>query len=92
MACSETGSHKGTCCCNCLYQCEIEGHPWNDEPYKKTERGQILGYGCAAFFVQHQIGKAEGVQAAGSLGKVTFFDRKHGMCEMHTNRLTPNPI
>ena len=75
--------NDGSCCCNCVYQCSIKKHPWNkDESFKGSIRDSV-GYGCAVFFVEHQIFRSEGMQAAGDLGSVQFSDRKHGMCEMH---------
>lgn len=85
--CNEEGNYKGDCCCRCKFQCEIEGHPWNDEPYKKNGSGEILGYGCAAFYAAHRILGVEGMQAPSAIGTVTFMHtRKHSMCEMFTER------
>lgn len=84
--CKEKGSYGGDCCCNCFYQCEIEGHPWNDEPFKKTEAGQTLGYGCTAFYTMHRVLKIEGIQDEKKIGTVTLFQKQHGMCEMYEPR------
>lgn len=73
--CNEKGSHQGDCCCNCAYQCDIVDF-----------HGERKGYGCAVFFIQHQILKFDGIQKEGDLGKAFLWDHKHGMCEMHNKR------
>lgn len=67
--CKEKGSYKGKCCCNCKYQTRIMKHPWN----KGEAQGSILtvfGYAC-------------GSPLEKETKSVIFFDREHGMCEMH---------
>ncbi len=86
VKCNEPGSHQGDCCCNCVYQCEITKHPWNEEELLKGRISEHVSYGCASFFAQHSIMGFEGVQKETSIGKVIAMDRKHGMCEEHTAR------
>lgn len=70
--CDVKGSYKGCCCCNCGYQVKIMKHPWN----KGDAQGsmvQQMGYGCATPLDSRR-------------GIIVFFDRQHGMCEMHLTK------
>lgn len=67
--CKETGNYKGRCCCNCKYQKRVMKHPWNK--------------GCAKGAISELMGYACGSPLYEGSGNVIFFDRKHGMCEMH---------
>ena len=79
--------YKGDCCCNCQYQCQIQGHPHNKTPeYRKPTTGDSMAYGCTVFFVGHQLNKEPGIQHEGDLGIVTIFESGHGICEMHQPR------
>lgn len=59
---------KGRCCCNCVNQFEVMKHPWN-EGAGKGRITETMGYGCRPpEFASRTI---------------IFFDRQHGLCEMH---------
>lgn len=63
----EDGNHSGECCCNCEYQRPITGHPWNKTALVKGRMIDTVGYGCChPEFFPH----------------ITFFENKHGMCEV----------
>lgn len=66
----EDGNIVGACCCNCLYQRPIVGHPWNKNSFTKGRITQAIGYGCTC----------------PEFDSITFFDTKHGMCEMHRDK------
>lgn len=61
----------GCCCCNCIYQRPIVGHPWNANVLTKRPMSQIIGWACASpdFYPF-----------------ITFFDGSHGMCELYTRK------
>ncbi len=86
MDCDKTGSSRGLCCCNCWYQCRVEGHPWNAEPFKKHKPKEYLGWGCAMPYTQHRIFNVEGVEGKDEIGTITLWDRQHGMCEEYAPR------
>lgn len=66
----EDGNIKGECCCSCRFQRPITGHPWNRNALTKGSIKRIIGYGCTV----------------PDMPAITFFDSKHGMCEMYTDR------
>jgi len=71
--CNNRASYQGCCCCNCAHQVEVHKHPWN-EGAAKGSISTVMGHGC-------------GVRAhEGSPAVIYFFDRKHGMCELHQAR------
>lgn len=61
------GNSKGRCCCNCRYQRPISAHPWNKNEMVKGSVSIVVGFGCTV----------------PDLPNITFFESKHGMCEMH---------
>ena len=63
----EDGNRNGRCCCNCRYQRPISGHPWNKNSLTKGSITSIIGYGCTV----------------PDMPAIVFFDKEHGMCEMH---------
>ena len=63
----EDGNLKGRCCCNCRYQRPIVGHPWNKTSLTRTSVSHIIGFGCTVPDMEN----------------IVFFDKKHGMCEVH---------
>ena len=63
----DDGNIMGTCCCNCRYSKPIVGHPWNKHTLTKNSITAIIGYGCNSAEMEATV----------------FFDKKHGMCEMH---------
>lgn len=67
----EEHNKDGCCCCNCVYQKPINGHPWNRALPVKTRITQIVGYGCNPPDLHPFI---------------TFFESSHGMCEMYARR------
>lgn len=73
------------CCCNCIFQCTINLHPGNKEPFKGAINTYIA-YGCASSYVAHRIHREEGIQHKDDLGSVIISDRRHGMCEMYQAR------
>lgn len=60
------------CCCNCANQLRVTKHPWNE--VGKGSSSTTMGWVCTA-------GTDDGSPG-------TFFDRKHGFCEMHQERKT----
>jgi len=67
----DKGWHSGECCCNCKSQLRLMCHPYN----KEIGNGSILtplGYIC---IVRFDDGSNE--------GKAIFFEKEHGMCELH---------
>lgn len=77
------------CCCNCKFQTAITKHPGNVIPEHKGKCNELLGYGCAAFFVGHQIMEIPGVDTEGEIGKTNIFDSEHGICECYVRRSEP---
>lgn len=63
----DLGNKRGKCCCNCRYQKPIVAHPWNKAELIKGSISKVIGYGCNAPEMEATV----------------FFDREHGMCEMH---------
>ena len=61
------GNSAGRCCCNCKYQKIATAHPWNKNEQIKGPVTKALAYACTT----------------PELERVTLFDFKHGMCEMH---------
>lgn len=59
----------GCCCCNCVHQKPINGHPWNQALLVKTPCAAIVGWGC---------------QPPDLSPMITFFQSPHGMCEMYS--------
>jgi hypothetical protein len=60
----------GGCCCKCVFQRRIMGHPW----IGATHGGKIFCYGCAAQETDSDpIGKTK-----------IMLNSEHGMCEMFT--------
>ena len=64
------GNINGHCCCTCKYQRPIVCHPWNKHILTKGRITSIIGYGCNA----------------PEMSATVFFDSKHGMCEMYSDR------
>lgn len=62
-------NYDGCCCCNCIYQQPINGHPWNKNTLVKTMISQVVGWGCNPPDLNPNI---------------TFFETPHGMCEMYS--------
>ena len=67
----EQRNKDGCCCCNCVYQFPINGHPWNRHDLVRTPVTHIVGWGC---------------MAPDLMPFITFFDRSHGMCEMYSRK------
>lgn len=68
---------NGDCCCNCTRQIKINKHPLN----RCDAKGSIieqLGWVCTAFW---DMDKTE---------PMIFFDKEHGMCEMHNRKKDNN--
>lgn len=63
----ENGNRSGRCCCNCRYQKNIVGHPWNKNVAYRSRIVDTIGYACAV----------------PEIPSLVFFETKHGMCEMH---------
>lgn len=61
----------GNCCCNCVWQQPITGHPWNKNPEFKGSVANAIGFGCCAPDLYPYI---------------TFFETAHGMCECHSRK------
>jgi hypothetical protein len=66
----ELGNKSGQCCCNCLHQRPIVGHPGNKRELTKRPFSAIIGYGCTMPEIE----------------RIVFFDGEHGMCEGWTDR------
>lgn len=69
---AENGNISGRCCCNCMYQKKITGHPWNKNVAYRSRIVDVIGYACTI----------------PENPNITFFESKHGMCEMHDWRKT----
>lgn len=67
---------RGDCCCNCTHQVKVNKHPLNRLDAKGSIMEQ-LGWVCTVF------NKTEG-------HPFIFFDREHGMCELHTPKTNDN--
>ena len=65
----EEHNKDGCCCCNCVHQKPINGHPWNQALLVKTRITEIVGWGC---------------QPPDLSPMITFFQNPHGMCEMYS--------
>ena len=65
--------NKGMCCCNCRNQVVLHKHPLNKD-IGKGEISEVMGYVC----IIPMIGQRQG----------TFFDGKHGMCEMWVSKFS----
>jgi hypothetical protein len=65
---------KGHCCCNCTRQIPLGKHPMNSGD-GKGRMSEIMGYACTAFW---DMDKNE---------PMIFFDKQHGMCEMHSPKI-----
>lgn len=63
--------YNGLCCCNCKHQLELKCHPINKE-FGKGSIMKSCGYVC---IIPVDDGSME--------GQGIFFDKKHGICEMH---------
>lgn len=64
-------NRNGCCCCNCVHQRPINGHPWNRGIVVKSRVSEIIGWGCASSDLAPNI---------------TFFESPHGMCEMYSRK------
>ena len=64
-------NRDGCCCCNCVHQRPITGHPWNRAVLVKTAVSNVVGWGCASPDLAPHI---------------TFFENPHGMCEMYSRK------
>lgn len=64
---AEESNKAGRCCCNCKYQRPIAGHPWNLNSAYKSRVVDVIGWGCTV----------------PDMGSIIFFEKEHGMCEMH---------
>lgn len=65
--------HKGDCCCNCTRQIPLFKHPMNNGEGKGSIT-EGMGFACTAFY---DMDKKDGM---------IFFDKPHGMCEMHNRK------
>jgi hypothetical protein len=65
---AEEHNPQGRCCCNCVNQKRIVGHPWNKEFFVRTPVNSTIGYGCTASELDDTI---------------IFFETQHGQCELH---------
>lgn len=64
---------ESRCCCNCKNQSVISKHPWNCGDGKGSIL-DVMGYGCGLpDFEKDKKGRKN----------IVFFDKEHGMCEMH---------
>ena len=79
--CNEQGSYKGQCCCNCLYQAKVVGHPWN-QIYKRDN----INHACTIFHTHHQIHGDKGWQTPNEIGIIVLHEFEHGMCECWISR------
>jgi hypothetical protein len=71
--CKEHGSYKGMCCCNCKYQVIVKKHAGN-KGKAKGKASEVMGFGCNnPEYASHN--------------QVIFMDRKHGMCELHEDKV-----
>lgn len=61
------GNSSGRCCCNCKYQIPAVAHPWNKRDWLKGPITKTVAYACTM----------------PEMERVTLFDFKHSMCEMH---------
>jgi hypothetical protein len=50
-----------------MYQKKITGHPWNKNVAYRSRIVDVIGYACTI----------------PENPNITFFESKHGMCEMH---------
>lgn len=73
MQCNETGSYKGSCCCNCKFRCYVQGHPNNKHLTWKLN--ELISYGCSVRLIHKD---------ADELPVVVALEQEHGMCELHT--------
>lgn len=64
-------NRDGCCCCNCIHQQPIVGHPWNQRLMTKTSISTIIGWGCVTPELYPEI---------------VMFDNSHGMCEMYMRK------
>lgn len=64
-------NRNGNCCCNCIHQRPITGHPWNKTYPLKSAVSNVIGWGCACPDLSPHI---------------TFFENPHGMCEMFSRK------
>ncbi len=62
---------SGDCCCNCVWQMPITGHPWNKNPAFKGSVTDKIGFGCCP---------------PDLFPIITFFESPHGMCECHSRK------
>ncbi len=69
----EHGWHDGSCCCNCTNQLKLMKHPWNKD-FGKGSISEQCGWVCTVRF------------DAGDSNEAIYFDKEHGMCEMHCRR------
>jgi hypothetical protein len=72
----EDGNSSGSCCCNCKYHRAIVGHPWNKSLATKSSITTVIGYGCTV----------------PDMPAIVFFEKGHGMCEMHKRREDPTTL
>ncbi len=68
---SSEHNKDGCCCCNCIYQKPINGHPWNQALLVKTRISHVVGWGC---------------NPPDLAPNITFFESSHGMCEMYMRK------
>lgn len=75
---TKDGNLGGRCCCNCKSQVEIRSHPWNMAVggRMKGPVTSVAGWGCNTDLQGPGVG-------------IIFFEREHGMCEMHTFKGVP---
>lgn len=63
------------CCCNCLHQRELMCHPCNSNIGKGSILKGMGAYACIVIFGD-----------GSNLGTAVFFDKKHGLCELHKDK------
>ena len=94
--CNEPGSYDGDCCCNCKFQMKLMCHPWNGEKLVN----KFVGSDLIKTKSRSQFGKGSVLDQCGWIctvsneidkdGEATFFDKEHGMCELHIPREEKN--
>lgn len=68
--------NSGQCCCNCKWQRPISGHPWNKAALFSGRVSDVIAWGCTV----------------PDMPNITLSEREHGMCEMHNNKTTSDPL
>jgi len=75
----EVPGFENICCCNCAFQIELFKHPWNQHDlFKGSISESTKLYACIG--LGHGDGKKQAI----------IFEKKHSVCEMHTEIMINN--